>query len=308
MNLSKLYVGYTYIYGEGCVIKTPHHFVNRCYPFAVVVFVERGTYHARINDLNYDVHAGEALVVPEFTLHDVWMTEEGMLSWAHINARVFGRDILSFFRLPLIFYGNDAQALGRCARELSSLSGLDQSTNLLPVKGDLDALEPLPSESDVYSKVNIAPQIDTDMLPLFRKKTAYDSLIAKMFHLILNCAEGSSNLDDQSYTWLSEVSEYVHQHIREQITLQQLSSTFNMSERTFSKKFRQYFPQPPIDYVISEKIRYATWLLLNGMNVKSVALELGFTDSYYFTRQFKKRMGCSPSQYTSEYFRQNKHA
>lgn len=301
MNISKISINYGYVFGESRMTKLPHHFVNRCYPFIVMVYVESGTYFVKINKTLYEVHKGEALVVPEFTQHDVWMIDPGELSWAHITAHIFNHDILSFFRLPIIYRGEDAALLGQTAQKLSCLSGLDQSAELLPGGRSIYNTQPEPGESDVYSKANIAPMLDADILVSCRLKVNYDEMVAHLLRIILGRAENATSLNDESYRWVFDVSQYVRDRIHTQINLDQLATAFQMSVRKFSTEFRRYFSQSPIDYVINEKIKYSTWLLLNGTNVKTAAIELGFTDSYYFTRQFKKRMGCSPTQYKANY-------
>ncbi|NLF29107.1 MAG: helix-turn-helix transcriptional regulator [Clostridiales bacterium] len=301
MNISSISASYSYIYGDSRMPILPHHFVGRCYPFIVMVYVETGVYYARIGNAVHEVRAGEALVVPEFLPHDVYMSEPGVLNWAHIRAHLFGRDILSFFHLPLIYREDDAALLGETARELAELSGLKQSAEMLPGGAVLATSKPEKSEADVFSKADIAPMLNTDMLLSFQLKTTYDEMVARMLRVILRRAKNAAMLSESDSRWISDVSRYIQDRICMQISLNQLATAFQMSVRKFSTRFRQLFPQSPIDYVLSEKIKYSTWLLLNGRNVKAIALDLSFTDSYYFSRQFKKRMGCSPTQYRLRY-------
>lgn len=53
----------------------------------------------------------------------------------------------------------------------------------------------------------------------------------------------------------------------------------------------------PIEYVLDRKIKNAIKLLLMGRSIKDTARTLSFYDEYYFSKQFKRRVGCSPAQY-----------
>jgi transcriptional regulator GlxA family with amidase domain len=62
--------------------------------------------------------------------------------------------------------------------------------------------------------------------------------------------------------------------------------------------FRQIMGRSPIDYLIRLRIHKAAQLLRREpMRVKEVSAAVGFTDSNYFTRQFRNVMGASPREY-----------
>lgn len=51
-------------------------------------------------------------------------------------------------------------------------------------------------------------------------------------------------------------------------------------------------------YFIQLRMRLACRLLdLSGKPIKTVAMETGYRDPYYFSRVFKKSMGISPEKY-----------
>jgi hypothetical protein len=66
----------------------------------------------------------------------------------------------------------------------------------------------------------------------------------------------------------------------------------------FSDRFRAQTGQSPMAYFIHLKMRLACRLLdLSKKPVKTVAIETGYRDPYYFSRVFKKSMGISPEKY-----------
>lgn len=81
-------------------------------------------------------------------------------------------------------------------------------------------------------------------------------------------------------------------------TLDDLTTIAHMSRSNLMRVFRKAAGQTPIEYLIRLRIQKAMDLLRNtGLTVTEIALESGFNDSNYFTRQFKKAQHQSPTQY-----------
>ena len=71
-----------------------------------------------------------------------------------------------------------------------------------------------------------------------------------------------------------------------------------MSKRTFLRVFRAATGATPIAYLIGVRIRRAAELLRQGgVTVTEAAMRVGFEDSNYFSRQFRKVMGVTPRSY-----------
>lgn len=94
------------------------------------------------------------------------------------------------------------------------------------------------------------------------------------------------------------VIEYMQQNLDQPLRLQDFAEAAGISVSHFSDRFRAQTGQSPMAYFIQLKMRLACRLLdLSGRSVKSVALETGYRDPYYFSRVFKKSMGISPEKY-----------
>ena len=57
----------------------------------------------------------------------------------------------------------------------------------------------------------------------------------------------------------------------------------------------------PLHYQLERRLQLAVLLLLQGRCVYEAAEEAGFSDPYYFSKVFKKKMGLSPSSYLRQY-------
>lgn len=67
----------------------------------------------------------------------------------------------------------------------------------------------------------------------------------------------------------------------------------------FRRAFKQRIGLTPQKFREMKRMEFAASRLGMGVRVKAVAAELGYTDPYYFSRQFKSFLGSSPSTYLS---------
>ncbi len=99
-------------------------------------------------------------------------------------------------------------------------------------------------------------------------------------------------------TQISELLGYMERHYAEPLSVEDLMQVANMSQTTLMRKFKEIMRRTPIDYLIRLRITKARELLRRSkMSITDVAFEVGFTDSNYFARQFRKVAGVSPREY-----------
>ena len=71
-----------------------------------------------------------------------------------------------------------------------------------------------------------------------------------------------------------------------------------MTRRTFPRAFKQTTGCAPLEYLLRLRIEKAAEMLAHGgLRVADAAMQAGFDDSAYFSRQFKAIMGVSPIAY-----------
>jgi len=97
---------------------------------------------------------------------------------------------------------------------------------------------------------------------------------------------------------MGEVLSFIERRYREPVTVRQLTRVAGMSESTLMRTFRRVMGRSPIDHVIHVRVNKAAELLkAGGVRVTEAAFSCGFTDSNYFSRQFRRVMGHSPSEF-----------
>ena len=80
--------------------------------------------------------------------------------------------------------------------------------------------------------------------------------------------------------------------------LDELVATAHMSRSNLMRIFRRATGQTPIEYLLRLRIQKAMELLRNSdLPITEIALEVGFNDSNYFSRQFRRILSESPRAY-----------
>jgi AraC-like DNA-binding protein len=97
---------------------------------------------------------------------------------------------------------------------------------------------------------------------------------------------------------VGKVISYLESHYPKPVTLSKLVHIANMTERTLTRHFKKATGLTPIEYYQHLCIGRACELLKNSdKTISEVAFETGFSDSNYFSRQFKKIIGQTPRNY-----------
>lgn len=97
---------------------------------------------------------------------------------------------------------------------------------------------------------------------------------------------------------IKKACDYVLQHIDEDITLLTISNKLNLSKNYFCSLFKQETGYNFLEYVTTVKMEWAKKLLKEG-NCKTYEVSdmLGYRESSYFSRLFRKYTSYSPAEY-----------
>ena len=101
---------------------------------------------------------------------------------------------------------------------------------------------------------------------------------------------------------LAQVAETIREYIRnnymKEISMQDAARMMNYSDAYFCKLFKQCFDQNFTSYLTGIRVNEAKKLLKDrSISVKDVSMQVGYYDSNYFAKVFKRMTGMIPSEY-----------
>jgi YesN/AraC family two-component response regulator len=100
-----------------------------------------------------------------------------------------------------------------------------------------------------------------------------------------------------------DIETYVKQNYKKDLSLQEVAAKTNYSEAYFCKLFKEFFHTNFTSYLTHIRIQEAKRLLEDPtINIKEIAQEVGYNDSNYFCKVFRREQGKTPSQYRAEIF------
>lgn len=103
---------------------------------------------------------------------------------------------------------------------------------------------------------------------------------------------------------LKKVLNYIDRNIKRGVTLDMAAAYVGMSASYFSKFFKKYTGVNFITYVTDRKIEAAKDMLLNtDRPVVNIAYDLSYSETNYFSKTFKKKVGVTPTEYREQHLK-----
>ena len=124
-------------------------------------------------------------------------------------------------------------------------------------------------------------------------------VLEKMWGVIFDAID-----EDRCYAVSDEqrVLNYVDRNVKEGIGLDEAAEYANMSSSYFSKFFKRITGVNFITYMMDGKISAAKDMLTDtDMPVINIAYELSYSETNYFGKAFKKKVGLTPTEYREQH-------
>ncbi len=126
-----------------------------------------------------------------------------------------------------------------------------------------------------------------------------DSHIEEQYAKEQATAEIDGSFEDIRMNAVAEmIRDYIDENYQEDISLQTAASAMNYSDAYFCKIFKQCFDKSFIVYLSEYRVEKAKQLLSDVKNnVKDISRKVGYRDSNYFAKVFKRVVGVTPTEY-----------
>ncbi len=244
---------------------------HHCHPYYELSYIEHGSCRFFVEDMMYDLHDGDFLLIPPQMFHYTrYLFGPCLRCGIYFRLEDLDADLLSFlpggpdFLAQLRVF----QAPSACRREFAGLIG-----RMAAEEESFDARSPLMLKTQLW-----------ELLLLCTRVCVY-----------LSESPASIHTTDRQ---VLQAARFINEHFRQQITAGDIAAAAGFSPNYLSRKFREAAGIGVHDYLVFIRLRNAAFeLLTTDDSVTDIALRSGFSDSNYFKDVFKKKYGITPREY-----------
>ena len=282
-------------------------------PYNMLRYIESGTASFFIDSQEYSVKKDQIIYIPKGSQLSCFATSSHFsFTSIRFTSSVFfeGGDLLGdYYHLPKIMEGKGESFY---FDEIYQWVKKESPAKMFFVRGYLELLI-----ASLIAKVN--PERDQEEFPSISLNTKND---------IEEQAKNSANLSSQSQpsscsnkeateeqdlekirnqikksgtgmdSRIQGVVDYILLHPNEKYSPSRLAEMAELSKQRFTSLFSSQLGKSPMVYVKELKLTTAARkLLVSNLHINDLAYELGYEDSNYFIREFKRAFGCTPNQY-----------
>lgn len=175
---------------------------------------------------------------------------------------------------------------------LNNILAFDRNTNLSVFNQVRYANLPVESQKKIEGILAELEEQDSDSRGYY---FLYISAIFRCFS-ILNANETKD--PDLKIDLVVRVMEYVHSHINQPISIEQICSYLNFNKYYVCHKFKDIVGVSIMKYVLNTRLSLASEKLISStLSITEIAMKCGFSDTSEFCHQFKKAKNITAKQY-----------
>ncbi len=95
---------------------------------------------------------------------------------------------------------------------------------------------------------------------------------------------------------------FINQNLHEEITLEDVANSINLSSTYFSRLFSKEMDMTYIEYLTKIRVEESKKYLVDSQqSISDISFKMGFSDQSYFSKVFKKVEGITPGKYRKMY-------
>lgn len=252
-----------------------------CHEFSEIVIITGGKGVHITGEDSYELAAGDTFVIGGTRPHDY----------------------LNMDHLQLINVLFDATDLPMSFSDLHSLPGYHTLFTLEPAwrKRHMFSSHLQLSPAELVDATRLVDQLERELSergPGFGVMAT--TTLLQLITFLSRCYSLSRNPQSKSLLRIAEAISHIERCYADPITLDELIDIAGMSRRNFIRTFESATQCAPIKYLIRLRIRHASKLLQQtDLSITEIAMNVGFRDSNYFSRQFRTLTGTTPRDYRS---------
>lgn len=238
-----------------------------------IIFVEKGTYHTKLNDVDLTLNPGQVLIVKPGDIHQDYGTFPLKYIWLNFE--------ISYS------YSKDSKQTGlfdiNCPpkHQIITIEQCYYRPLLMRLQEEC--------EKQDHVAMRLQDTITLEIFWLFLRQIPKEAL-AKWY---INQSE------DQAFA--NKLNDLFRANISKSLKVPEMAVKFGMSESSFAHKTRDVLGISPQKAFLTYKMEIAAELVLNTkMSIKDIAFYLGYDTPFHFSRSFKNFHKKAPNFYRNK--------
>lgn len=261
-----------------------HKRIDEQHDFWELVYMDRNEAYICTDDKKVLLHQGEMILHAPNVSHGI----EGA---GHTASNI---GIISFSSPSDVLYRFDYQRLVPDAAQRKLLRRiLQEGYSTFGVQLDM-------SHSRGFSVLDTAPIGSVQMILLYLQQMLILMLRNPVSDSGMQSIPGKNEEKSLYENELAGLVSYMNQHLRDNLSFNQLAKHSGMGATTLKKEFYKKYEIGVIAYYQQLRLEETRRMLREGTcNISQVAENFGFSSGNYFSSWFKKSMGMTPTEYTN---------
>lgn len=282
-------------------------------PYNMLRYIESGTASFFIDSQEYSVKKDQIIYIPKGSQLSCFATSSHFsFTSIRFTSSVFfeGGDLLGdYYHLPKIMEGKGESFY---FDEMYQWVKKNSPAKMFFVRGYLELLiasliakvnpereqEEFPpislnTKNDIEEQAKNSANLSSQSQPssCSKKEATEEQDLAKIRNQIKKSGTG---MDSR----IQGVVDYILLHPNEKYSPNRLAEMAELSKQRFTALFSSQLGKSPMVYIKELKLTTAARkLLVSNLHINDIAYELGYEDTNYFIREFKRAFGCTPKQY-----------
>ena len=282
-------------------------------PYNMLRYIESGTASFFIDSQEYSVKKDQIIYIPKGSQLSCFATSSHFsFTSIRFTSSVFfeGGDLLGdYYHLPKIMEGKGESFY---FDEIYQWVKKNSPAKMFFVRGYLELLiasliakvnpereqEEFPpislnTKNDIEEQAKNSANLASQSQPssCSKKEATEEQDLAKIRNQIKKSGTG---MDSR----IQGVVDYILLHPNEKYSPSRLAEMAELSKQRFTALFSSQLGKSPMVYIKELKLTTAARkLLVSNLHINDIAYELGYEDTNYFIREFKRAFGCTPKQY-----------
>ena len=177
---------------------------------------------------------------------------------------------------------------------------------LLLEKSSMGVSFPMKTIMQVYNTINDLSKMEPGFYSVMKFfELMYELSVSSDYTLLSSGAFSHAEIAVDSRR-VHKVKTFVEKNYNQEIRLQELADMVCMTPTALSRFFKLHAGKTISDFIIDVRLGHATRLLADStMTVVEICYQCGFNNISNFNRVFRKRKGCTPSEFRANYHKKS---